>query len=167
MTLVELLLAYVVLGLLLVMVAGVSGYVQREAKRRLGEDMVITLREGVLAYRGDTGHFPSAAPDQSSVGAIAELLANAASSRLLADWPVSPPRGSDTIAQYVDPWGRSFRYVTSQNGSPLRREDVALNAGVPIFESAGPDGDFGDDRPANRGDNISSDIAALIAASEE
>ena len=50
MTRVELLLVYVVLALAMVLLAGVNRYVQREAKCRLAEDMLLTLRESLPAY---------------------------------------------------------------------------------------------------------------------
>ena len=59
MTRVELLLVYVVLSLAAVLLAGVNRYVQREAKFRLAEDMLLTLRESLPAYREAVGRHPA------------------------------------------------------------------------------------------------------------
>ena len=160
MTLVELLLTYVLLALLLVLMVGVSEYVQRQARRQLAEDMVLTLRETLLAYHASVGRFPGGWADGESTAAITVLLGEPACARVLQDWPVtlSAPRQP---AHYVDPWGRSFRYLTTASGAE-HRERVTMDGGVPIFESAGPDGDFGDTDLQAREDNLASDFTMII-----
>ncbi len=66
MTRVELLLVYVVLALAMVLLAGVNRYVQREAKCRLAEDMLLTLRESLPAYHEVVGRYPAEQPDHDA-----------------------------------------------------------------------------------------------------
>ena len=79
MTRVELLLVYVVLALAAVLLAGVNRYVQREAKCRLAEDMLLTLRESLPAYHEAVGRYPAEQEDHDAKRAIASLLSESAS----------------------------------------------------------------------------------------
>ncbi len=168
MTRVELLLVYVVLALAAVLLAGVNRYVQREAKSRLAEDMLLTLRESLPAYHDAVGHYPTEQPNLNAEGAIAALLSESASAEILERWPLALPHGPGNGLQLVDPWGTRFRYL-------IRDDSVAIGtqgsmkppAGtVPLFESAGPDREFGEADGSRAKDNLSSDIPKIFGSVE-
>ncbi len=85
----ELLLVYVVLALATVLLAGVNGYVQREAKCRLAEDMLLTLRESLPAYHEAVGRDPTEQTVHDAERAIAALLSESASAEILKRWPLA------------------------------------------------------------------------------
>jgi len=168
MTRVELLLVYVVLALAMVLLAGVNRYVQREAKCRLAEDMLLTLRESLPAYHEAVGRYPTEQPNHDAEQAIAALLSESASAEILESWPLARTRTPGNALQLVDPWGTRFRYS-------IRNDSVALGAQgsakppagtVPLFESAGPDREFGDADGARTKDNLSSDIPKIFGSVE-
>ncbi len=168
MTRVELLLVYVVLALAAVLLAGVNRYVQREAKCRLAEDMLLTLRESLPAYHEAVGRYPADRPDSDAEQAIAALLSELASAEILERWPVVRTGMLGNGLQLVDPWGTGFRYL-------IRDDSVAFGAQgssnpsagtVPLFESAGPDREFGDSDGARAKDNLSSDIPKIFGSVE-
>ncbi len=166
MTAVELLLLCALLGVLVALVVGISDYVQREAKRRLAEDMVLTLREALVSYHNATGTYPPGRIDDDSQEALAAMLAERDSAVVLHDWPEALAGKAPQAGQFRDPWGRPFRYVTAVGADREQGERLDMDNGVPIFESSGPDGDFGDLRPEAQEDNLASDIAMIIQRTE-
>ncbi len=168
MTRVELLLVYVVLALAAVLLAGVNRYVQREAKCRLAEDMLLTLREALPAYHEAVGRYPASQLDRDAEQAIAALFSESASAEILENWPLAQARGAGDELQLVDPWGTRFRYLIRDDRVTLGAQDSAKPpAGtVPLFESAGPDRDFGDADGALAKDNLSSDIPKIFGSVE-
>ncbi len=163
----ELVLTYAVVALMMALMVGVGDYIQRESKGRLAEEMVLTLREAVVAYHAATGRYPPGQPDGRSEQAITELLGDEASRGVLNDWPVLPLNGTDSHAGFADPWGAAFRYLAA----PLHPEVPALTRGegraaMPVFVSAGPDRDFGDLDSRRQQDNLSSDIPMVFKSRE-
>ncbi len=168
MTRVELLLVYVVLALATVLLAGVNGYVQREAKCRLAEDMLLTLRESLPAYHEAVGRYPAERPDHDAEQAIAALLSESASAEILKSWPLARTHMPGTELQLVDPWGSRFRYLIRGDSVAFGAQGSAMPpAGtVPLFESAGPDREFGDVDRSRAKDNLSSDIPTIFGSVE-
>ncbi len=168
MTRVELLLVYVVLALAAVLLAGVNRYVQREAKCRLAEDMLLTLRESLPAYHEAVGRYPAEQPDHEAERAIAALLSESASAEILESWPLALPHGPRNGLQFVDPWGIRFRYLIRDDSVTFGAQGSAKPpAGIlPLFESAGPDREFGDADGARTKDNLSSDIPKIFGSVE-
>ncbi len=166
MTRVELLLVYVVLALAAVLLAGVNRYVQREAKCRLAEDMLLTLRESLTAYHETMGRYPAEQPDHNAERAIAALLLEPASAEILEHWPVVRTSIPGNGLQLVDPWGARFRYLVRDDSVAVGKEkSVKPPAGtVPLFESAGPDRGFGDAVGSRAKDNLSSDIPKIFGS---
>ncbi len=168
MTRVELLLVYVVLTLAVVLLAGVNGYVQREAKCRLAEDMLLTLRESLPAYHEAVGEYPAEQHDHDADRAIAALLSESASAETLKRWPLALPHGPGNGIQLVDPWGTRFRYLIRDDSVTIGAQGSSKpSAGtVPLFESAGPDREFGDTDGSRAKDNLSSDIPRIFGSVE-
>ncbi len=168
MTRVELLLVYVVLALATVLLSGVNRYVQREAKCRLAEDMLLTLRESLPVYHEAVGRYPEEQPDHDAKRAIAALLSESASTEILESWPLALPRGPGNRVQLIDPWGTRFRYLIRDDSVTIRAQGSAKPpAGtVPLFESAGPDREFGDADGSRAKDNLSSDIPKIFGSVE-
>ncbi len=162
----ELLLVYVVLALAVVLLAGVNRYVQREAKCRLAEDMLLTLRESLPAYHEAVGRYPAEQPNHDAEQAIAALLSESASAKILERWPLARARTPGSGPQFVDPWGTRFRYLVRDDSAKLGAPDSAkLPAGtVPLFESSGPDREFGEADGPRAKDNLSSDIPKIFGS---
>jgi hypothetical protein len=57
----------------------------------------------------------------------------------------------------VDAWSTAIRIITTGNVADVQGRRLELAGGGAIFESAGPDRDFGDDSPVRQMDNMSSD----------
>ncbi len=168
MTRVELLLVYVVLALAIVLLAGVNRYVQREAKCRLAEDMLLTLRESLPAYHEAVGRYPAEQPDHNAERAISALLSESASAEILKRWPLARTRVPGSGLQLVDPWGTRFRYLIRDDRAAFGAQGSAKPpaAAVPLFESAGPDREFGDADGSWAKDNLSSDIPKIFGSVE-
>lgn len=163
MTRMELVLTYAVVALMMALMVGVGDYIQRESKGRLAEEMVLTLREAVVAYHAATGRYPPGHPDGRSEQAITELLGDESSRGVLSDWPVLPRHAPDPHLGFADPWGVAFRYRASAHHA----EVPSLTPGegrdsMPVFVSAGPDRDFGDLDSRRQQDNLSSDIPMVF-----
>ena len=167
MTRMELVLTYAVVALMMALMVGVGDYIQRESKSRLAEEMVLTLREAVVAYHAATGRYPQGRPEGRSEQAITELLGQESSREVLSDWPMHSRIGPGSHLGFADPWGAAFRYLAA----PHHPEPQSLTHGekrdlMPVFVSAGPDRDFGDLDSRRRQDNLSSDIPMLFKLRE-
>ncbi|MBN1488563.1 MAG: hypothetical protein JXA69_01495 [Phycisphaerae bacterium] len=159
MTVFEVAIAAAVLGILLFVLAGGARAVRRQAKRNLGITQMTALREALAAYEAATDAYPPAAPDGSAGPAIAALLAVPETAAKLEPLPASLELGQDPQAGGLDPWGRPLRYLAADATRERDRAEVAANGGRPLFESAGPDGDFGHTDPGDDDDNLrSSDL---------
>lgn len=159
----ELVLTYAVVALMMALMVGVGDYIQRESKGRLAEEMVLTLREAVVAYHAAIGRYPPGRLDGRSEQAITEMLGEESSRAVLSDWPVLPNNGLDSPSAFVDPWGVAFRY----SAAPNHAEVPSMTRGrgmdpIPVFVSAGPDRDFGDLDSRRQQDNLSSDIPMVF-----
>lgn len=97
--------------------------------------------------------YPPGAFDASATTALTSLLVLPGTRQILSrlDWPWN--RFLDRPARWADPWGTPLRYVTAVHDPSA----VRLNGGRPFWVCAGPNRRFGDDRPAERADNISTD----------
>lgn len=154
MTIFETAIAAAVVAVLLYMAAGGVRTIRQQAKRNLCARVMASLREALDRYHDATGAYPPSAVDGSAAPALAALRAVAPSAQTLASLPPSLRLGQDPQTGGVDPWGRPLRYLTADASRPEDREDVTVNDGVPIFESAGADGHFGLDDPAASIDNL-------------
>ncbi len=167
MTRMELVLTYAIVALAMALMVGVGDYIQRESKGRLAEEMVLTLREAVVAFHAANGRYPPGHPDGRSEHAITEMLGDESSLGVLSDWPV--PLRMDPGAQpaFADPWGVAFRYQAaphSAEGPSLTQG--AVRGSIPVFISAGPDRDFGDSDSRRQQDNLTSDIPMVFKSRE-
>ena len=168
MTRAELLLVYVVLALVLVLMAGLGGYVQKEAKSRLAEDMLLTLREALAAYHSAVGRYPPGVDSQRAEPAMTALLAEGAARAVVDDWRASFADPAGSLVLPLDPWGLELRYLTERNLTPAQRAQLIGDGALvmPVFESAGPDRDFGDRDSSGMQDNLSSDIPMIFKTIE-
>jgi len=150
MTLVEMIIAVVLVGGGLFLLVGWSRIVRDDAKTQLAAELLARLDAGLDQYRAATGVFPPTFNDDPDP--VVAALQRHPRTRPLFDgvpdslWTVSRPR------MLVDPWGTRLKYR-----SDGKRVDVAANNGRPIFISAGRDRLFGDDYPAQRADDLRSD----------
>ncbi len=150
MTLVEMIIAVVLVGAGLFLLVGWSRIVRDDAKTQLAADLLARLDAGLDQYRTATGVFPPTFNDDPDP--VVAALQRHPKTRPLFDgvpdslWTVSRPR------TLLDPWGTGLRYRSDR-----QRVDVAANGGRPIFISAGRDRLFGDDYPAQMADDLRSD----------
>lgn len=154
MTVFETAILAVVLGIVLFVVAGGVGAMRQQAKRNLCARLMTHLSEALAAYYRSTGTYPPGSPDASAGGAIAALCRVEGSAAALRGLPASLRVGTEPIVGCLDPWRRALRYLTADAPGERERQEVAVNGGVPIFESAGRDGEFSDRGPAGATDNF-------------
>lgn len=142
MTLVEMAVTVLLLGIALFLLAGLARTTRQKAKKQLAVRALVVLDDALSAYEQRYGKPPAGRPDGSAEKVIAALFAYGPSSAKLELLPAVLHRGQGPTRSLVDPWATPFRYVTSAHALPAMRARVAGNAGRPIFDSAGPDRRF-------------------------
>ncbi len=154
MTIFEAALIAAALAIVLFLVAGGVGTIRQQAKRNLCTRLMTQLGDALVKYHQATGTYPPGAPDSSAGNAVQAMLRVEAAAAALKTLPLSLRMGAEPLVGGVDPWGRPLRYLTADVQNEHDRQEVAANGGVPIFESAGRDKDFGDSNPATATDNV-------------
>jgi len=134
LTLVELAISVLLLGLVLFIVAGQVKGIRRQAKRNLLYRTLTSLEQAGEAYHRVHESYPPAPADRAGT-ALAE---DAAAAEALAPLPATVLRQHKGQWVLLDPWGEPLRYVNAQV-DPVR---VAANGDRPIWESAGPNRTF-------------------------
>ncbi len=159
-TLPELVLSAALLMLVLAVVAGLYDHYLNDAKVRQMTTLIHDLSEAAALYSQATGAYPRGRDDGACDSALATMQMVPAPAAHLQALGSGLLFLSDGKLRCVDPWGRPLRYLTARSAQPEHRRRVQANGGVPIFESAGPDRDFGDTDSACQADNICSDDPA-------
>jgi hypothetical protein len=154
MTVFETAILAAVIGVVLFILAGGLGAMRQQAKRNLCIRLMTQLGEALAAYHRQTGTYPPGAPDLSAGPAITAIEGVDRAAAALSALPPSLHLGEDPAAGCVDPWGVPLHYLTTTAPSQRDRQEVAANGGVPIFESAGRDRDFGTFQASASADNI-------------
>ncbi|HVP12446.1 MAG TPA: hypothetical protein VMV94_14820, partial [Phycisphaerae bacterium] len=152
MTLGEMTIVVFLVVVSLFLLIGWSGNLQQDAKRALAVRMLTDLDIALARYHRATGSYPASHGPDSAIQATVYLLDHDKTRPILEALPPSVWRGAGK-RNLIDPWGTPLRYYPADFGSPC----VKANNGRPIFVSAGPDGEFGDDDPSQLGDNLRSD----------
>lgn len=152
LTLVETLLTIGATGVTLFLVSGWMSGLRSDAKRDLAARELRDLDVAMVRYRRATGRYPIDYGEESRISAVVHLLDHPKSRPLIEALPQVLKQGANG-ATLVDPWGTPLRFLGPQSNDPK----VITNDGRPVFISAGPDRDFGDDTPAGLGDNLRSD----------
>lgn len=149
MTLVEMVIAVVAIGIGLVLLTGWAHMVRNDAKNELARTVLISLDAALKAYHAEAGAYPPVTGDDAAAAVTCVLRSRAGAS--LADlipdtlWSHERPR------RLLDPWGKPIRFVADPSDARVR-----ANGGRPLFISAGRDGQFGHD-DIGAADNIGSD----------
>ncbi len=154
MTLIEAVVTIFLLSVGLFLLTGWTGTVRAEAKRDLAVRMLTELDQALARYRRASGSYPSWRGSESDISAVVDLLDHDKTRPILEAFPRTLWRGPDRY-RLVDPWGTPLRYYPPDSMDPK----VLANENRPLFESAGPDRDFGDSVLAAIGDNLRSDDA--------
>ncbi len=154
MTLIETAVTIFLLSVGLFLLTGWTGMLRAEAKRDLAVRMLADLDQALARYRRATGSYPSWRGPKSDIPAVVDLLDHGKTRPILEAFPRALWRGQDRY-RLVDPWGTPLRYYPPDSPDPK----VLANERKPLFESAGPDRDFGDRIVAAIGDNLRSDDA--------
>lgn len=154
LTLVEMAVVVLLLGIALFLLAGLARTTRRQAKRQLAVRMLCALDEAMTLYIQHYKSPPPGDPDGSADRAVAALLNYDPSNVRLADLPSVLRRNQAMTEALVDPWGTPLRYVTADHASAMMRNRITANAGRPIFDSAGPDRRFGPAEGRSEGPDI-------------
>jgi type II secretory pathway pseudopilin PulG len=152
MTLTEMTIVAIVVGAGLFLLVGWMNTLQQDAKHELAVRVLADLDIALARYHRATGSYPTSHGPNSSIQATIDLLDHDKTRHLLMALPASIWQGSGK-RNLVDPWGTPLQYLSADSGSKL----VKANNDRPLFVSAGPDRDFGNDDPAGLGDNLRSD----------
>jgi type II secretory pathway pseudopilin PulG len=156
-TLVEALVAGLVLALGLWLLTGLYERGLDTARTRQAGELLRTLNEALAAYYDAAGAYLPGQPNGSAERVLNAMLEVPASAEVLGKLAVRLLHRRDGRVQCLDPWGKPPRYVTLQIGEMDLRRRVAHNQGKPIFESAGPDGRFGHTGDAAAADDVRTD----------
>ncbi|MCG3138088.1 MAG: hypothetical protein HJJLKODD_01946 [Phycisphaerae bacterium] len=125
-----------------------------------GGEMVLYMGDAPAEARGSV-ELSSVKPPAGLSGADIQSTSNERRTTSSPS-PVLSPQLLPTLAH--DPWGRPLRYWTAAFAREELLNRIQMDQSIPIFQSAGPDGQFGNDDPATRSDNIASDTALMLQA---
>ncbi|MFH0980505.1 MAG: hypothetical protein V2A79_03075 [Planctomycetota bacterium] len=153
----EFLLSAALLVLVLAVLAGLYDHYLNRAKVRQVSALIHGLSRAAAVYAEVTGAPPPGRGDEACDPALAAMQATPASSAQLQSLGSTLLFLSDGKLRCMDAWGRPLHYLTARSERPGHRRRVETNGGVPIFESAGPDRDFGHTDSSREADNIGSD----------
>ncbi|MBX3394931.1 MAG: type II secretion system protein [Phycisphaerae bacterium] len=153
MTLIEMTITIFLVSVMLFLLTGWMTMLRTRSKESLAIRMLADLDNALARYRRAEGQYPTYRGPDSAIPVVVDLLDHERTRSTIQAFPASLWRGPDLQRCLVDPWGTPLRYLPADSENPA----VRANAGRPIFISAGPDRDFGDDDPAARGDNLRSD----------
>ncbi|UCG17477.1 MAG: hypothetical protein JSV19_05490 [Phycisphaerales bacterium] len=156
-TVLEIILVVGVLALAITIVSGLYTHALDRVKTRQATVLIATLDQAVRAYADACGSYPRGSPDASLRRVLPALLSIPESKRRLAALSPALLFVVDGQPRCHDPWGQQLRCLTDRVAAPASARRVENNDRVPVFESGGPDRDFGDNDPARRADNIRSD----------
>ena len=153
MTVIELVIAVIVIVLVVSLLMGGARSVRDAAKRTQAAALMGALNRALSAYYELHGAYPPGDASGSAAVALPLLLGSRG--------PL--PEGIDsalvvreaTGRTLRDPWGTPLRYITERYAAQPER--AALHGGRPVFVSAGPDRNFGDGNARLNADNIGSD----------
>ncbi len=154
MTLVEMIITVVVLGISLFLLTGWIGSLRESVKEALAMRILADLDDALARYRRATGDYPRSRGPGSDIPAVLDLVAHEKTRPILERFPSHVWQGpGGSKRRLVDPWGTVMRYLPPDSDD----ERVKANGGRPLFVSAGPDRDFGDGNPSAVADNLRSD----------
>lgn len=154
MTLIEATVTIFLLSVGLFLLAGWTGMLRAEAKHDLAVRMLSDLDQALARYRRASGSYPLQRGPDSDIPAVVDLLDHDKTRPILEALPDVLWRGPGKY-RLLDPWGTPLRYHPPNSTDPK----VLANERKPLFESAGPDRDFGDLEVVAIGDNLRSDDA--------
>jgi hypothetical protein len=152
MTFLEMNIAVLVLGGSLFLLAGWMRREREAAKHDLAVRMLVDLDKALVRYQRAEGQYPQTFGPDSAIS-VTVILADHERCRPILDSLPNCLWERRQRRVLVDPWGMPLRYHSEKSKHP----EVAANGGRPVFESAGPDRDFGDLDPSAVGDNLRSD----------
>lgn len=143
MTLVEMAVVVLLLGIALFLLAGLVRSTREQAKRDLTIRLLCRLDAAMSVYLMRYKLSPPGLPNGSADGAIAALMSFRPSRAKLDGLPTVLRRSKGTSNTLVDAWGSPLRYVTTAHPDAVMAGRVGTNGGRPIFDSAGADRQFG------------------------
>jgi type II secretory pathway pseudopilin PulG len=156
-TLIETLVAGLVLALVLWLLAGFYARGLDTARVRQARVLLRTLDDALAAYYDEAQAYPPGLPNGVPNEALNTLLQVPASADVLATLDLRLLHMRDGRPECLDPWGRRLRYASPRIGDMDLRKRVERNGGEPIFECAGPDGRFGHAGDRYSADDVASD----------
>ena len=154
MTLPEVALLAIIIALALAAVTGIHGYLVNKAKEKSTVSLLEKLNRSTLIYHAEyRTYFPSTTLTTGPVVETYLKLPECASS-------------FDNVSEFLldrsafsckDAWGTPIRYIPVNISVPALAQRVKMAGDIPLFESAGPDRNFGDESAEQQSDNLRSD----------
>jgi Tfp pilus assembly protein PilE len=151
----EMVLITALLGAVLVLISGI--YEHWLTRARVADTRVLLARlcAATELARLDA---PNAAPAPTRTSdLVRRLCAAPESAALLAELSPHLLNCEAAVPRCVDAWGTPIRFISPASVDSELQRRIQLAAGRAIFESAGPDRDFGERNPTRRIDNLRSD----------
>ena len=130
MTLVEAVIALLLLGVVLFLLVGSATWTRQHAKDHLAWDMLVALNKSLAAYVQSQGGYPPARTDQQPHEAITALLGDEDAAGYLLSLPPALHGRHNEKHTLLDPWARPLRYLTTACDDTGR---VEANEGRPVF----------------------------------
>ena len=156
-TFIELLLFGALLGVTLIVLAGLTGHSRDKMKEAQAIHMISQLDLALNAYFERYRAYPPGDINEWAADAIELLARSGACNEQLDALPHNLCYQADGRTVCLDPWGGSLHYLTGRSRFNASKARVEMNGGKPIFESSGPDRHMGRDDRALQLDNIRSD----------
>lgn len=153
MTLIEMTITVFMISLILFLLTGWMTLTRQASRESMAVRELSDLDNALARYKRATGSYPSATGANAAILACQDLLEHPRSRDILGAFPKVLWQGLEADRVLLDPWGTPLRYLPFETSSAI----VIANNGRPIFLSAGPDQDFGDENVAAIGDNLRSD----------
>lgn len=152
MTLIEMAVTVLLIGAGLFLLVGWTRGLQADARRTLAVRLLAELDKALAQYHRANDLYPMAPQPDAAARVTIALLDFERTRQTLDALPASVWRGPGQRI-LVDPWGTPLKYFSETDESRY----VLANNGRPVFVSAGPDRDFGEDDASKIGDNLRSD----------
>ncbi len=152
MTLIEMAIAVLIIGAGLFLLVGWTRDLQADARRNLAVRLLSELDKALAQYHRANDRYPMSPGPNSANWVTVALLDFERTRQTLDKLPPSVWR-SPGQRVLVDPWGTALKYYPETQNSPY----VKANNGRPVFVSAGPDREFGDEDASKIGDDLRSD----------
>lgn len=159
-SLVEVALSVVVIAAGLALAAAGYNHVLTQARVSETRALLVGLAKAATALDEETALRVQQAADSAEV--LRAICTDGRASAQMGDASAYLWRCSTGVIRCVDAWRAPIRVITVGTMGVALGQRLQLAGGGVVFESAGPDGDFGDENSARRMDNLRSDDPDVV-----